>query len=147
MFFPGLDLDLIQKVRVEKLLEGYEDYYKTSLRIPKSEILKIEKESHLLLHVAWKGHAGIIASKIYEYIGSGSKIIVVPGDGGSIDEIVETSRSGFIFDDVNSVYAFLCNEYDKFIEGREVSQVDSELRMQFSRESQAIKLGLILNKI
>ena len=31
-------------------------------------------ESHLLLHVAWKGHAGIIASKIYEYIGSGSKI-------------------------------------------------------------------------
>ncbi len=147
LFFPGLDLDLIQKVRVEKLLEGYEDYYKTSLRIPKSEILKIEKESHLLLHVAWKGHAGIIASKIYEYIGSGSKIIVVPGDGGSIDEIVETSRSGFIFDDVNSVYAFLCNEYDKFIEGREVSQVDSELRMQFSRESQAIKLGLILNKI
>ena len=147
LFFPGLDLDLAQKTRVEKLLKGYENYYKTSLRIPKSEILKIEKESHLLLHVAWKGHAGIIASKIYEYIGSGSKIIVAPGDGGSIDEIVKTSRSGFIFDDVNSVYAFLCNEYDKFMQNEDVSQMDNELRMQFSRESQAIKLGLMLNKI
>ena len=147
LFFPGLDLDLAQKTKVEKLLKGYENYYKTSLRIPKSEILKIEKESHLLLHVAWKGHAGIIASKMYEYIGSGSKIIVAPGDGGSIDEIVKTSRSGFIFDDVNSVYAFLCNEYDKFLQNEDVSQMDNKLRMQFSRESQAIKLGLILNKV
>ena len=147
LFFPGLDLDRIQKVRVEKLLEGYEDYYKTSLRIPKSEILKIEKESHLLLHVAWKGHAGIIASKIYEYIGSGSKIIVAPGDGGSIDEIVKVSKSGFIFDDINSVYTFLCNEYDKFMQNEEVSQMDNELRMQFSRESQAMKLGVVLDKI
>jgi len=71
----------------------------------------------------------------------------VPGDGGSIDEIVKTSRSGFIFDDVNSVYAFLCNEYDKFMQNEDVSQMDNELRMQFSRESQAIKLGLMLNKI
>ena len=147
LFFPGLDLDLAQKTRVRKLLEGYENYYKTSLRIPKSEILKIEKESHLLLHVAWKGHAGIIASKIYEYIGSGSKIIVAPGDGGSIDEIVKVSKSGFIFDDINSVYTFLCNEYDKFMQNEEVSQMDNELRMQFSRESQAMKLGLLLNKI
>jgi hypothetical protein len=147
LFLPGLDLDLIQKVRVEKLLEDYEDYYKTSLRIPKSEILKIEKESHLLLHVAWKGHAGIIASKIYEYIGSGSKIIVAPGDGGSIDEIVKVSKSGFIFDDINSVYAFLCNEYDNFMQNEEVSQMDNALRMQFSRESQAMKLGAVLDKI
>ena len=71
----------------------------------------------------------------------------ISGDGGSIDEIVKTSRSGFIFDDVNSVYAFLCNEYDKFMQNEDVSQMDNELRMQFSRESQAIKLGLMLNKI
>ena len=75
------------------------------------------------------------------------KLLLRPEMEVLLMRLLETSRSGFIFDDVNSVYAFLCNEYDKFIEGREVSQVDSELRMQFSRESQAIKLGLILNKI
>ena len=128
-------------------MEGYSDYYKTSLRIPKSEILKIEKESHLLLHIAWKDHAGIIASKIYEYIGSGSKIIVAPGDGGSIDEIVRTSKSGLIFEDVNSIFNFLCNEYELFLNGGELNQTDIDLRMQFSRENQVMKLGSILNKI
>ena len=53
---------------------GYESFYSTSLRIPKSEILEIAKElKPILLHVAWKGFDGIIASKIYEYIGSNEK--------------------------------------------------------------------------
>ena len=61
-----LDLDKNQKGRIEKHLAGYEKFYQSSSRIPKTEILKIEKESHLLLHIAWKGQQGIIASKIYE---------------------------------------------------------------------------------
>ena len=72
---------------------GYEHFYETSSRIPKSEILKIEKSSHLLLHVAWKGFDGIIASKIYEYIGSGTNVLVVPGDEGSIDQRILLASS------------------------------------------------------
>ena len=87
--FPWVKLDVIQKKRIEKLMLGYESFYRTSSRIPKSEILEIEKSSHLLLHVAWKGFDGIIASKIYEYIGSATKVLVVPGDDGSIDKIIK----------------------------------------------------------
>ena len=53
-------------------MKGYDQYYQTSLRIPKKKFLKL-KTIYLLLHVAWKGHEGIIASKIYEYIGSALK--------------------------------------------------------------------------
>ena len=123
-------------------MKGYENFYETSSRIPKSEILKIEKSSHLLLHVAWKGYEGIIASKIYEYIGSGSKIIIVPGDNNSIDFIVNTSKSGLIFNDIESTFDFLCKEYEHFI--NKLTNSRNENSLQFSRENQTKKLGKIL---
>ena len=68
LLFPGLQIDKNQYQRVTDLLAGYENYYKTTTRVPRKDILTIEKESHILLHVAWSGHEGIVASKIYEYI-------------------------------------------------------------------------------
>ena len=73
----------------------------------KKEILKIEKQSHLLLHVAWKGYEGIIASKIYEYVGSGTNILLVPGDEGSINQIVKETKYGSIFNDWCVIYFFI----------------------------------------
>jgi glycosyltransferase involved in cell wall biosynthesis len=147
LLFPGLDLDKIQKNRIEKIMTGYEEYYQTSSRIPKSEILKLEKSSHLLLHVAWKGHDGIIASKIYEYIGSGSKTIIVPGDKGSIDEIVKQSNSGVVFHDFHTTFDFLCKEYDSFVCGNASMQQKNNESIQFTRENQTMKLAELINKI
>tara|TARA_B100001287_G_scaffold238699_1_gene212264 strand:- start:229 stop:1515 length:1287 start_codon:yes stop_codon:yes gene_type:complete len=147
LLFPGLDLDENQKKRISLLMDGYEDYYQTSLRIPKSEIFKIEKQSHLLLHVAWKGHSGIIASKIYEYIGSGSKIIIVPGDNNSIDKIVNTSKSGVIFNDIESTFDFLCEEYNSFKGGIAKNYNINNNSFLFSRENQTKKLSQILDEI
>ncbi len=147
LLFPGLDLDKSQKNRISLLMKGYEDFYQTSLRIPKSEILKIEKQSHLLLHVAWKGHLGIIASKIYEYIGSGTKIIIVPGDNDSIDKIVNTSKSGVVFNNIDTTFNFLCEEYELFLNNNSTIINQTETSLQFSRENQTEKLGMILNKI
>ena len=144
IIFPGLDLDAIQKKRVEELMVGYENFYETSSRIPKSEILKIEKSSHLLLHIAWKGYEGIIASKIYEYIGSGTKILVVPGDNGSIDQIVNEAKCGFILNDSESTFDFLCEEYEKFKKNKiEISTVNKASE-RFTRENQAKKLANLI---
>ena len=144
-YYSLVDLDKKQKERVSFLMKGYEQYYQTSLRIPKKEIFKIEKQSHFLLHVAWKGHEGIIASKIYEYIGSGSKIIIVPGDNNSIDKIVNTSKSGKIFNNIESTFDFLFKEYDHFINNINTIVNQNETSLQFSRENQTKKLGKILN--
>jgi glycosyltransferase involved in cell wall biosynthesis len=147
IMFPGLDLDEIQKNRIEKLMMGYENFYETSSRIPKSEILKIEKSSHLLLHVAWKKHEGIIASKIYEYIGSGTKTIIVPGDNGSIDEIVKQSNSGVVFHDLQTTFDFLCEEYDKFKHNKIDAPSLNRSSQQFTRENQALELAKLINNV
>lgn len=145
LLFPGLDLNKRQKKRVSFLMKGYEEHYQTSFRIPKNEILIIEKQSHLLLHVAWKGHNGIIASKIYEYIGSGSKIIVVPGDRNSIDKIVNASKAGLVFNDIDTTFDFLCKEYNYFINNTNNIVKQTVHSLQFSRENQTKKLVNILN--
>ena len=147
LLFPGLDLDENQKKRISLFMDGYEDYYQTSLRIPKDKIFKIEKQSHLLLHVAWKGHSGIIASKIYEYIGSGTKIIIAPGDNSSIDEIIKTSKSGVIFNNIESTFDFLCKEYDSFKNAIANDYNINNNSFLFTRESQTKKLSQILDKI
>ena len=147
IMFPGLDLDATQKKRIEELMVGYENFYETSSRIPKSEILKIEKSSHLLLHVAWKGYDGIIASKIYEYIGSGTNVLVVPGDQGSIDEIVTEAKCGSIFNDSESTFYFLCDEYAYFKQNRKEFFSVNKASEQFSRENQAKELAAQINNI
>ena len=147
ILFPGLDLDQDQKGRIKKIMTGYEAYYQTSSRIPKSEILEIEKSSHLLLHVAWKGHDGIIASKIYEYIGSGSKIVIAPGDNGSIDEIVKKSNSGFVFNDIQTTFDFLCKEYENFVNGKIEFNKKNNESFQFTRKNQTLMLAKLINRI
>ena len=147
ILFPGLDLDAMQKKRIEKLMMGYANFYETSSRIPKSEILKIERSSHLLLHVAWKGFDGIIASKIYEYIGSGTNILVVPGDEGSIDQIIKEAKCGSIFNDSETTFNFLCDEYKKILENKiDVSTVNKHSQ-QFTRENQTKELAKLINNI
>tara|TARA_B110001452_G_scaffold263086_1_gene264030 strand:- start:78 stop:1370 length:1293 start_codon:yes stop_codon:yes gene_type:complete len=147
IIFPGLDLDKTQKNRIEKLMMGYDNFYETSPRIPKSEILKIEKSSHLLLHVAWKGYDGIIASKIYEYIGSGTNVLVVPGDQGSIDQIVKEAKCGSIFNDSEPTFDFLCDEYEKFKNCRISESPINKASQQFTRENQAKELAKLINNI
>jgi hypothetical protein len=148
LLFPGLKLLPSKFNQVCKLMEGYERYFEATDRIPREEILVLEKKSHILLHVAWKGHAGIIASKIYEYIGSGTRILVVPGDQGVIDAIITESNCGVVANTYEETYDFLCKEFDAFLEGNhKENNTSSENILQFSRERQTKALGQVLNNI
>lgn len=135
LLFPGLALNKEQHERIKTILQGFEDYYEVTERIPHEEILKIEKRSHLLLHVAWKGYRGIIASKIYEYIGSGTPVLICPGDEGDIDQIVNSSGSGAICNSREEVAEFLERAFHARSDSEETN---SKLSVaQFTRQTQA----------
>lgn len=137
LLFPGLAFFGDQESRVNSIMKGYENYIECSDRIPREEILTLEKRVHLLLHVAWKGYKGVIASKIYEYIASGTKIIVAPSDEGAIEEIVKLSECGVVLNKKTDILEFLLSEYAKFQNG-EVSHNDINQSniQQFSRQKQ-----------
>ena len=141
LLFPGLAFFGDQESRVQKSLKGFEKYFECSDRIPREEILTLEKRAHLLLHVAWQGYKGIIASKIYEYIASGTKIIVAPSDNGAIEEIVNSSGCGELITEKLKIVAFLKEEYQKFLENKvDVNDISNENVQAFSREKQVKNL-------
>lgn len=148
LLFPGLAADRAQLKRVEQEMEGFTDFFEATERIPHDQILRIEKESHLLLHVAWKGHKGIIASKIYEYFGSGTKILIAPGDDGAIDHLVQSAKAGEIINNDNDVTTFLLNEYDNFKKDQIKSySEENKLLHKFTRQSQAKELEKEIKKL
>ena len=101
----------------------------------------------MLLHVAWQGYKGIIASKIYEYIASGTKIIVAPSDNGAIEDIVNSSGCGCVLSDEEDLVKFLETEYTKYKEGIAESNDISKDRIQaFSRKDKWRILSLFLNQ-
>jgi len=148
LLFPGIEIDKIQHQRITELLHGYEKYYTTTGRIERKEILNIEKESHILLHIACSGYEGIVASKIYEYIGANRKILVVPGDNSTIDKIVTESKAGVILNNIQDTFEFLCNEYEQLLANIHFLPYQSEgSSHQFTGEYQTKELSMLLKKI
>lgn len=148
LYFPGLAFYKDQTARIEAAMKGYEAYYECTPRIERTRILEIELRSHLLMHVAWDEQKGIIASKIYEYIASGTYIVVTPNDHGSIQEIVEASGCGVCTSTVSETYAFLKSEYENYLQGIfRINDVNKPEVQQFSRQQQVKHLAELLNSI
>ena len=147
LYFPGLAFDRKQEERISTVMRGYENYFTCTPRMERAKILEIEKRSHLLLHVAWDVH-GVIASKIYEYIASGTFILVTPSDHSSIRQIVEDSECGVCTDTADETFAFLKKEYDSYLQGKfRANDTSGGKVQQFSRENQAKHLADILHSI
>lgn len=148
LIFPGLSFYKAQQKRIESIMKGYEKYYECTERMERNKILAIEKQSHLLLHVAWDEHTGIIASKIYEYIASGTFILVTPTDAGAIEEIIEKSKCGVCTKTADETFAFLKQDYENYLKGSfRTNDVTNENALQFSRQKQAGRLAELLDKI
>ncbi len=141
LLFPGLAFFGDQESRIKKIMSGYENFFECSDRIPREEILELEKRAHILLHVAWQGYKGIIASKIYEYIASGTKILVCPSDDGAIEEIVNSSGCGEVLTKENDIIKFLDKEYKNFLENKvQANDINQDRVQAFSREKQVKQL-------
>ena len=147
IYFPGLAFYKDQSERIFKIMKGYESYFECTPRMERTKVLEIEKRSHLLLHVAWDVH-GVIASKIYEYIASGTFILVTPSYHSSMQEIVEASGCGICTDTEEETFAVLQPEYENFLKGQwRTNNTSSGKVQQFSRENQAKHLADILDSI
>lgn len=148
LLFPGIAFYKDQRERIESLLNGYENYFECTERMDREKILEIEIKSHILLHVAWQGYSGIVASKIYEYIASGSFILVTPSDKGTIEEILTKSNCGRSTNTVEDTVAILQKKYTDFLQNMsDKNDTQHENVKQFSREYQTKKIAEIIRSI
>lgn len=148
ILFLGIGANKRQVQRIKDELLGYEAYFELTDRLPRQDILKIEKKAHLLYYPAWKGHKGIIASKLYEYLASKTPVLVSPGDNSCVDDIINHTKAGKVCNTIEETLDVLLDVYNHYLQGKdENKEADEAAISEYSRERQVEKLSEILAEI
>ena len=116
-------------------------------KLSRKEVFNHYIESHVLFIPAWSNHKGIYSTKIFEYIGSGRKILVAPGDNDVIDNIVRKSGRGYIANSAEEFASLLSEIYDLWQNGNYKVEQLALWEQLFSREKQAEFLANEILKI
>lgn len=130
---------------------GLENLVKTYDKISRSEIMKIQNESHLLLLIDWgdKEEKGWISLKIFGYLAALRPILVIGGEGGNIiEKTISETKSGYYAVTAGEIRNFLKNSYFEYKKKREVGYNGdlTEIKKYGYREK-AKEFSEILNEI
>jgi glycosyltransferase involved in cell wall biosynthesis len=145
LYFPGLGFKPDQKRRIEKLLNGFEEFYIITNRISREEVLEIQLKSHALLMFPHKGIKGVPSSKLYEYLGVGKTVILTPSDNDIIEETIRKANAGVILNNSDEVCNYIVNFTNK--DNWKPTNKSISDRMIYSRKSQTKRLSEIIDSI
>jgi glycosyltransferase involved in cell wall biosynthesis len=82
--------DVVARYGLESIVEVLEP-------VPYLEAINVMKKSHLLLVLAPIHHRMSLPAKLFDYLGSGSKILALAEKGGSTSDLLEETKSGNSF--------------------------------------------------
>ncbi|TNE54212.1 MAG: hypothetical protein EP338_08595 [Bacteroidetes bacterium] len=110
--------------------------------------LQETRNAHLLFYPVWSGYKGIYSGKMFEYLGSGRNILVVPKDHSVLDNLLEETGAGKSFDKQEACLAHLCKLYDAWEQSGTVPyEGNSDKIKAYSRESQSQIIVQTLEKL
>ena len=148
LLFPGLAAISSQAKRVKEFMNGFEDNLKIFERIPKKEVMIMQKRSHLLLMVAHGGVKGVTSSKIFEYIGLGKKVLVCPTDNDVIEEILTETKLGICVKTEEEAYENIKMLVNQFLSSTTFEDLkETDQLSKFSRESQTAIMAKLLDAL
>ncbi|WP_423803804.1 glycosyltransferase [Paremcibacter congregatus] len=132
---------LIEKYNLQDVVENYK-------YIPQADLLKIQQQADLLLLLRWDDpkENGVIAGKLFEYIGSGTPILATGSTTGEAADIVRDNDFGLVSNDVDEVVAYL----EKLLITKQKGDLKRRVnpnREQFTRTKQFEKLVPFMEKI
>ena len=89
---------------------GLDGIVEISEPIPYAEVVHIMRRSHLLLALAPERHRLLVGAKMYDYLGSGSALLVLADPGATADLVAQTGCGRcFGSDDVDGVKSYLAS--------------------------------------
>jgi glycosyltransferase involved in cell wall biosynthesis len=128
-FFPEVESFLKRQIP--------DPYLLITDRIPREEAIQEAVQSHVLFYAGWKGYEGILTTKIFDYLAAGKNILIAPGDGSSIDDLVKKTGSGKIANTPHAVAELLFQWYEEWKNKGELT-ISGNIEMidNYSREKQ-----------
>lgn len=101
-------------------------------RVSKDVAVYETANATVLSYPGWKGVKGIISTKVFDYIASGNPIVIVPGDGDILDELVADAGTGKSVDEVHDFVALMELWYKEWKEGGDVPRAVTAKKSVFT---------------
>jgi glycosyltransferase involved in cell wall biosynthesis len=141
-----IELVGVTKYAEERISEGIgSKFVNVKRKVEKSKAVWYMKNADILFYPAWRGYRGIYSTKIFEYIASGSHVLIAPGDADVIEQLVREFNAGSICNTVEEVVNCLLEEYQKFLLGNNKRIVPGNFKA-YSREELTGSLANILHE-
>ncbi len=148
ILFAGTAVNPAQAQRIRECMKGFESYYEVTERIPKNEIISIQKGAELLLLSGYPELKGIFSSKIFEYLACGRPVLLCPSDNDVMERLIRQTSSGYITNTVDEAYELLkklTQEY--FTKGRQHHSGNRNEIEQYSFRKQVGVLSAALDEV
>ena len=138
LIFRFIGLEAIPKV-AEKIKAGMPAHLiETTKRLPMEDSLQIGHQTHVLFYPGWKDWIGMYSAKIATYIGLCKNILIAPGDGDVLNNIMQETNAGVVADSPQEFADNLSGWYEEWKNtGKLVFHGKKEKAYFYSREYQA----------
>ena len=136
--FIGLEYYPAQNSRVKNFDSSLEPYLKSTPRIAREQALKNNSTSDFLIAFTEKNYQAIYA-KVYDYIAARKPILVLPDDNGLLGRLINETRSGIAFQNMEALKKFLLEQIQEKKTGKNRFEIspDNEIVLFYTRKNQA----------
>ena len=165
IFFEGISMFINQKLeadfqvsfvgvndtmrrRIEKVASsfGVGKYITCYPRLSRDNALGAMRQAQILFYPPWPTVSGTYSGKIFEYLASGTCVLIAPGDKGVVDDLLRETQGGVICDTPAEVLQVLNERYDRWELGEGKWRNDATKVAFYSRENQAMRLAQLLGQ-
>lgn len=116
----------------------YENVQVEEYRLSYHDAIQSTADSHVLIYHGWKGWKELSGTKIFDYLRSGNRILVVPSDDGPIKKWINRMKAGVITDSPEEGAMALQHWYEEWkVNGKLESDTDLFTLLPYARETQA----------
>lgn len=132
---------LVEKYNLNSIVKCY-DY------IPQKELLNIQQTVDVLLLLRWNhpSEDGVIAGKLFEYIGAGKEILSLGSTTGEAAEIIRNNKFGFVSNNPIEISEYL-ETLLEMKQNKKLLLTKNPNRELFTRNKQFEKMMLFMEKI
>ena len=138
---PRLLLDNIRSMDIGDIV-----FVKDS--IPRTEAVEVQKKSDILLLLGWNNikEKGVVTGKLFEYLGRGKPILGITYEHGSVQEILQQTGLGNVYNSPTDIAKFIIDLYTKK-QNKYSFEVNIDKVSFFSRKNQVKLLSNFIKKI
>jgi glycosyltransferase involved in cell wall biosynthesis len=124
------------------------DFLTITGRVNKETAVYETANATVLSYPGWKGVKGIISTKAFDYIASGNPILIAPGDGDVLDNLVAEAGTGVSVNDVASFVEQLECWFEEWLKSGTIKLGSNPEKINFySRENQALRMASLLDAL